>query len=203
VTADEGQDGERRPIPAETWAELVEMLPIDDVLDVGFTALKFRNFASAGASVTVALRKAVASGVLTQMPEMALMVGAMLQRRDPDCARAAFQQAIDSGDANVVPNAYVSLGELLWRRGDIDGAQAAFQQAIDSGDANVVPNAYVMLGHLLRRQGDIDGARAAYQQAIDSGDDIYAPIEIARLGELSKRHGHVDSSGARDVGGDS
>jgi tetratricopeptide (TPR) repeat protein len=182
VTADEGQDGERRPIPAETWAELVEMLPIDDVLDVGFTALMARNRASA----TVALRKAVASGVLTQMPELALLAGAVLQgRRDIDGARAAFQQAIDSGDANVVPDAYVSLGHLLRRQGDIDGARAAFQQAIDSGDANVVPDAYVSLGHLLRRQGDIDGARAAYQQAIDSGDDVYAPIEIARLGELS------------------
>jgi tetratricopeptide (TPR) repeat protein len=160
VTADEGQDGERRPIPAETWAELVEMLPIDDVLDVGFTALKFRNFASAGASVTVALRKAVASGVLTQMPEMALMVGAMLQRRDPDCARAAFQQAIDSGDANVVPNAYVSLGELLWRRGDIDGAQAAFQQAIDSGDAIYAPIEIARLGELSKRHGHVDSSGA-------------------------------------------
>jgi len=159
VTADEGQDGERRPIPAETWAELVEMLPIDDVLDVGFTALMARNRASAGASATVALRKAVASGVLTQMPELALLVGAVLQgRRDIDGARAAFQQAIDSGDANVVPDAYVSLGHLLRRQGDIDGARAAFQQAIDCGDDVYAPIEIARLGELSKRHGHVDSS---------------------------------------------
>jgi len=141
-------------------AELVEMLPIDDVLDVGFTAHQFHNFASAGASVTVALRKAVASGILTPMPEMALMAGAMLHYRDPDCARAAYQQAIDSGDANVVPSAYVSLGHLLRRQGDIDGARAAYQQAIDSGDDVYAPVEIARLGELSKRHGHVDSSGA-------------------------------------------
>ncbi len=136
------------------------MLPIDDVLNVGFTALNFRNLASAGASVTVALRKAVASGVLTQMPAMALFAGALLQYRDPDGARAAYQQAIDSGDSLVVPGAYVSLGHLLRRQGDTDGARAAYQRAIDSGDDVYAPIEIARLGELSKRHGHVDSSGA-------------------------------------------
>jgi len=49
-------------------------------------------------------------------------------------ARAAYQQAIDSGDPDAAPGAALSLGNLLADQGDVEGARAAYQQAIDSGD---------------------------------------------------------------------
>ena len=183
VTADEGHNGHQRPIPAETWAALIEMLPTFDVLGVGFTAGIAHNWAPAN----IALRKAVASGVLTQIPMLAFSAGMLLKRHgDMDSARAAFQQAIESGDAYASPLANLDLGDLLRQQGDLDGALAALQQAIDSGNADVVPLAKISLGDLLRQRGDIDGARAAYQQVIDSRDARYASGAIARLGKLAQ-----------------
>ena len=48
-------------------------------------------------------------------------------------AKAAYQQAIDSGHADAAPEAAVSLGALLAEQGDVAGAEAAYQQAIDYG----------------------------------------------------------------------
>ena len=112
-----------------------------------------------------------------------------------DGARAAYQQAIDSGHADAAPMAAVNLGELLAEQGDADGAKAAYQQAIDSGHADAAPTAAVNLGELLAEQGDADGARAAYQQAIDSGHADAAPTAAVYLGELLAEQG--DADGAR------
>ena len=46
-------------------------------------------------------------------------------------ARAAYQQAIDSGHPAAAPMARVRLGLLLAGQGDVAGARAAYQQAID------------------------------------------------------------------------
>ena len=54
-------------------------------------------------------------------------------------ARAAYQQAIDSGHADVAPAAAVGPGDLLREQGDVAGARAAYQQAIDSGHADLAP----------------------------------------------------------------
>ncbi len=100
-----------------------------------------------------------------------LGLGAQLNEQgDIDGARAAFQQAIDSGAPDTASLALLSLGVLLDQQGDIDGARAAFQQAIDSGGPDVASRALLSLGIVSQQQGDIDGARAAYQQAIDTGD---------------------------------
>ena len=56
-------------------------------------------------------------------------------------AKAAYQQAIDSGHADVAPEAAVGLGVLLARQGDVAGAKAAYQQAIDSGHTDEAPTA--------------------------------------------------------------
>ena len=61
-------------------------------------------------------------------------------------AKAAYQQAIDSGHADAAPQAVVNLGILLERQGDAEGAKAAYQQAIDSGHADAAPEAAVRLG---------------------------------------------------------
>jgi len=54
-----------------------------------------------------------------------------------DGARAALQQAIDSGPPHEAPYALVELGYLLRERGDVDGARAAFQLAADSQEPSL------------------------------------------------------------------
>jgi len=65
--------------------------------------------------------------------EAARNTGVLLQANgDTEGARAAFQQAIDSGHAEQMPKAELNLGVLLQGQGDRDGAIAAYQQAIGS-----------------------------------------------------------------------
>ncbi|HEY5016266.1 MAG TPA: Swt1 family HEPN domain-containing protein, partial [Streptosporangiaceae bacterium] len=110
-------------------------------------------------------------------------------------ARAAYQQAIDSGHADAAPLAACSLGRLLDNQGDLAGAHAAYQQAIDSGHRQAGPRAAGYFGALLARQGDVTGARAAYQLAIDSAEPDVAPWAASNLGDLLAEQGDV--AGAR------
>jgi len=106
------------------------------------------------------------------------------QQGDIAGARAAYQQAIDSGDHEWAPKAVTNLGVLLAEQGDPDGARVAFQRAIDSGHADQAQRAAGNLGLLLAEQGDPDGARAAYQRAIDSDHTDHArkaAINLRRL----------------------
>jgi hypothetical protein len=190
VTADEGQNGHQRPIPAETWDKLIELLPIGDALGVGFTA----GLADNRKTRDGALRKAVVSGVLSEIPILALTVGALLKNRDMDYARIALRQAADSSDADAASIARISLGDIFKQTGDIDGARAEYQRAIDSGKPAVVALANICLGDLLAELGDIDGARAAYQQTIDNRDALSTPLATTKLRNLPDRRSDTDGS---------
>ena len=61
----------------------------------------------------------------------------LAEQGDVQGAKAAYQQAIDSGHADEAPTAAVNLGVLLQEQGEWRGAKAAYQQAIDSGHADV------------------------------------------------------------------
>ena len=79
------------------------------------------------------------------------MSDSLVQVRDPgeiDAAKAAFQQAVDSGQANWAPNAAFNLGVLLAEQGEIDAAKAAYQEPIDSGHADWASKAAVCLRDL-------------------------------------------------------
>jgi hypothetical protein len=58
---------------------------------------------------------------------------------DPAGAVAAYQLAIDSGDADMMPLAAFNLGLLREGQGDHAAAAAAYQLAIDSGHADLGP----------------------------------------------------------------
>ena len=133
---------------------------------------------------------------LNTVPYAACGLGELLaEQGDVEGARAAYQQAIDSGDPDAGPSAASRLGWLLEQQGDVAGARAAYQQAIDSGHPREAPYAAVNLGPLLAKEGDVAGARAAYQRAIDSGDPDAAPDAVYRLGLLLAEEGDV--AGAR------
>ena len=193
VTADEGQGGQFRPIPAEAWAEIIDMLPPLDTFPVAMTAFT----ASENSIAVTAFRKAASCSHADVAPLAAVSLGSLLARhRDFDGARAAYQQAIDSGHAYAAPLAAVGLGLMLAIQRDMVGARAAYQQAIDSGHADAVPRAALGLGDLLAEHSDVDGARAAYQQAIDSGHADQAPRAARNLGVLLREQGDVDGARA-------
>jgi Flp pilus assembly protein TadD len=48
-------------------------------------------------------------------------------------AKAAYQQAIDSGYPGHIPEAAVLLGTLLEQQGDVAAARTAYRRAIGSG----------------------------------------------------------------------
>ncbi len=50
-----------------------------------------------------------------------------------DAARAAYQHAIDSGEPEHAPRAWVNLGNLEKMVGNADAARTAYQHTIDSG----------------------------------------------------------------------
>jgi hypothetical protein len=99
-------------------------------------------------------------------------------------AAAAYQLAIDSGDADMAPKAALNLGMLRAGQGDPAGAGAAFQLAIDSGHADMAPKAALNLGLLRAEHGDPAGAAAAFQLAIDSGHADVAALAREELGHL-------------------
>jgi TolA-binding protein len=61
-------------------------------------------------------------------PQEAFRLGTSLGRQgDVEGARSAYQQAIDSGDAEHAPAAGFQLGLLLGQHDDIDGAREAYR----------------------------------------------------------------------------
>ena len=72
----------------------------------------------------------------------------MEEPRDPHGARAAYQQAIDSGHPDQAPAAAFNLGNMLEQREDFAGARAAYQQAIDSGHTDGAARARAALDQL-------------------------------------------------------
>jgi tetratricopeptide (TPR) repeat protein len=108
---------------------------------------------------------------------------------DAQGARAAFKQAISSGDAQVALEATLDLGHLLllFQR-DVEGARSAFEHVITSGHPEWAPVAMVSLALLLQKQGDIAEARNLYQQAIESGHADSAERASAYLGRMQERN---------------
>jgi hypothetical protein len=108
-------------------------------------------------------------------------------------AQAAYQRAIEFGNADWAANALVFLGVMLRKRGDRGGARAAFQQVVDSGNADWAPSGLVELLNLLRDQDDLDGARAAHRMAVETGnpDASYALVVI---GDLLAQRGDVNGA---------
>ncbi len=137
------------------------------------------------AGLVQALKRDRTPAAPTNDPQEAFRLGASLgQQGDVEGARSAYQQAIDSGDAEHAPAAGFQLGLLLGQHDDIDGAREAYRLAANSGHPEYGPAAARNLGHLYKRQGRYRQACAAYQAAIDSGHADVAPWAMLYLGNL-------------------
>jgi tetratricopeptide (TPR) repeat protein len=105
----------------------------------------------------------------------------------PSGARAALEQAIQSGVATTAAAAWLKLGELLQQQGDIDRAAAAFDRAHEYDE----PEAQELIG---ARLGDrIEAVTIErLRQLIDTGDRdeaTEAAFELAQL--LANRRDHA------------
>jgi tetratricopeptide (TPR) repeat protein len=194
VTADEGHGGYRpRLLPAETWKELISLIPVQDAFDVGLAAYSRNEIAAA----RTAFQRAATSGEPWLALCAAFNLGILLRREgDLAGARVACQQAIDSGHTDLAPMAAANLGEILKEEGDLRGARSAFQMAVDSGHPEHAPEAAFSLGVLLYDQGNLAGARAAWRMASDSGHPKYAPKAAYNLGVLLRQEGDLAGAAA-------
>lgn len=119
-------------------------------------------------------------------PMAADKLGTMLlaQAEDIEGARAAYQQAIDSGHADWSVVARFNLTQLLDGIEDTTGAKEQLRAVIDGPNRAYAAKAWDLLGDLLAESGDVVQAQAAYQQAIDSKVDDWsaqAQLDLARL----------------------
>lgn len=127
--------------------------------------------------------------------------------RDGDTAGAltAYQQVIDSGDPEYVPQAACQLGRILEKQGDKAGARDAYRQGADAGRGESAATAADNLGRLLEKQGDVVGALAAYKRAEDGGyypaaSAIFALIQgLDTLQEARAAHQWAVKSGHHDA----
>lgn len=105
-----------------------------------------------------------------QLPWSAVDEGlSLVGHGDLQRARAAFHQAITSGDPDEAPRAAVHLGPLLVEEGDLEGAGTASGWAATSGHSDYAPWGTLGLASLLARLGDVAYARRAYRHVLDSG----------------------------------
>jgi CHAT domain-containing protein/TPR repeat protein len=118
----------------------------------------------------------------------------LIDQGDPEDAKAAFRDAIDSSLPEARGKSSYALGVLLVAEGDFEAGREAWQQAVASGDPEAVPMAECDLAFLLEYDGDIDGTRAGYQRAIDSGHPDAAPRALLQLGGILA--GERDAEGA-------
>lgn len=109
---------------------------------------------------------------------------------DLDGARAAYQEAIDSGRHESL----IDMAYLHRRARDDDSARACLDQAMSVGDPDLTAQALVTLGVLLQ-PADPAAAEAVLRRAIETGHQDWAPAALRDLGNLLQRQG--DDDGAR------
>jgi tetratricopeptide (TPR) repeat protein len=179
-------------IPDSTWRLVIQNATEAERVSIGYTA----QFTYGRPEVAILAWSQAANAEPTSGANAAAVgLGWLLAGQgDLAGARAAYQRAVDSGDASVVPMATVGLADALHKLGELDSARAAYQRVIDSGNADMAPKATVGLADVLRDLGDTDGARAAYQRAIDSGDEDEAPRAAVGLGLMLQDLGDLEGA---------
>jgi tetratricopeptide (TPR) repeat protein len=191
VAAADGQDGRLpQPILDPAWDKVLVLVSPSEAFNTSSSAY-LRQLPLRAQKILVSL----GAEHPEEAPLAALSLAVLLKEQgNLEEAKAAFQQAIDSGHAKAAPTAAVELGVLLKEQGNLEEAKAAFQGAIDSGDADAAPKALGGLGLLLEEQGDLEEAKMAYQQAIDTGDADEAPRAAFNLGLLLEEQGDLEEA---------
>ncbi len=194
VAAADGQDGRlSQPILDSVWDKVLALVSPSEAVRAGVSAY-LRQLPLPAQKIFIA----IAAEHSEAAPWAAFNLGVLLQgQNDLEGAKAAYQQAIDSGHLNYAVMAAVGLGVLLWKQGDLERAKVAYQRAIDSGHPDWVATAALNLGRLLQEEGDLERAKAAYQRAIDSGQaEAAVPMAAFYLGRLLEKQGDLEGAKA-------
>jgi tetratricopeptide (TPR) repeat protein len=129
--------------------------------------------------------------------QAAYLLGTLLSEwgEDETEARAALEQAANSGVATAAPAAMVNLGVLLARHDD-PGQVAWFARAADTDDSEVAPVAALYLASWHEEQGDLEHTSDAYRQAILHEHPDASPRAGYLLGRLQHSQGQVQEAWA-------
>src|SRR5215472_4437510 len=176
-------------IPDAAWEQGLQAVAYNPAEGLDFGLAAFDNGALWAA---VRAWRAVAAGSSPFANRAARRIGwALHEQRDIPAAEAAYNQAIDSGDAYEAPAAMIDYGVLCWSIGDLAGAQAAFERAIVADNPDLVPLASVNLGGVLARRGNVSKGQAILRRVAASGDPDQAPRALRHLGYLLQDSGDV------------
>lgn len=127
VAAADGQDG-RLPqlILDPAWDKVLALVSPSEALNIGVSAY-LRQLSLRAQKIFTA----VAADHSEVAPMAAFRLGILLaEQSDLEGAKAAYQQAIETGRGDLVPAAAFVLGDLLWKQGDFEGAKAIYRRAV-------------------------------------------------------------------------
>jgi TPR repeat protein len=123
--------------------------------------------AAANALIAGLYRRRADDGDVDALVEL----GDFLSWADPEAARAAYQQAIDTG---YLPAMFDLARHLQRVSGDHDAALAVYRQAVGAGDQDLAAEALCEIVFLHHDAGDSAAADAALRQVIETGHPVWA-----------------------------
>ena len=132
------------------------------------------------------LRSVIDGGDPNAAPMAQDTLGDLLRFRagNPAGARAAYQQAIDSGHPDWSVVARLDMAQLLDAEDDRPGAQEQLRQITQGPNRIYAAQAWDLMGDLLARSADSPGAQEAYQQAIDAHVPEWSAVAQVDLAHL-------------------
>jgi tetratricopeptide (TPR) repeat protein len=148
--------------------------------------------AQGGPSAPLALRVRQLYG----FPRVLLAAG-MLEQAEA-VAQEALQLAQDVGDADLIGNAYATLGLIAQARGDLDAAEAAFAASATCAESAAPGNlrhlALTNLAEIARARGNYSSAEELLTEALAAaraiGNTLEAAMIITLLGHLARQRGY-------------
>jgi hypothetical protein len=124
------------------------------------------------------------------------LLGSLRERQgDAKGARAAYQQAIDTGHAEWADRSRHELAYMLKEEGDLAGAREQYERLVEDGNEHWAPEAVESLAILLQDDGDVAGLRALHHAAVQTGN-WSAPEVLVTLGFVLEQRGDADAARA-------
>ncbi|MET9072252.1 bifunctional trypsin-like peptidase domain-containing/SEL1-like repeat protein [Streptomyces sp. NPDC004232] len=163
VAADDGQNGDPRPLPDRAWQDALIRADSDDAFTIGMMAYVRGNRSASKRC----LGKAAELGHANAMYLLGVALEDQAESSGRDAARRWYEKAAKADQVDAM----FALGRLSADRGDPAGFAAAehwYERAAKAGHADAMNN----LGALLADRGDPSGLAAArhwYEQAIKAG----------------------------------
>jgi tetratricopeptide (TPR) repeat protein len=122
-----------------------------------------------------------------------LALGHLLYWDEPEAARAAYQQAVETGHLPALLELARVLRNVL---DDGPSALAVYERAAASADADVSAEALYEIACTHLPQRDATAARVMFQRAIDTGHPVWAPAATVGLAGEMRRLGDKDAAEA-------